>query len=329
MTAQSCNSFFIYQSINHFKEDIQMKLTTKTIPAALAVLMLLSACSAAVKQDGEGDRLTPPTTEKAQTEQPAPPETSEGTEQPEDTPADVETAESPSNGGGTITAPDGETLSLSDAECYPHSEGIDYYSFPQGYISFFDGEGIYNSIDDPDMFDAETWAFLGENKPAVESGTVKVTEGDTAGGMTVGATNFVCIDFNGEVSIGDANLIFLEGEMELTGYITQYTADDGYFSDGDIVFYPTELPEQFPVYWGAKWGVCAEKDFLIYTPIWFRAGNVEDYDFDTSCIPENHEVAPVKVTLSRIIYSDRSYLHNEIGGGMAMYSAEISSIQPA
>lgn len=308
-----------------------MKLTTKTIPAALAALMLLSACSATVKQDGEGDRLTPPTTEKAQTEQAAPPETAEQkTEQADDIPAAGGTAEAPSGDTDkTVTAPDGETLSLADAECYPTPDGTGYYAFPQGYISFFDGEGIYNSIDDPDMFDAETWAFLGENKPAVESGTVKVTEGDTAGEMTVGATNFVCIDFNGEVSIGDANLIFLEGEMELAGYITQYTADDGYFSDGDIVFYPTELPEQFPVYWGAKWGVCAEKDFLIYTPIWFRAGNVEDYDFDTSCIPENHEVAPVKLTLSRIIYSDRSYLHNEIGGGMAMYSAEISSIQPA
>lgn len=189
-------------------------------------------------------------------------------------------------------------------------EGFAYISNPSQFC--------YNSIDNADIFSADTLSFIGSPENELMQDFVRINVGDKVNGLTVSSAKTLFIDDDmglKETALGKyfrgCECTFI-GEMELTGYAC-ILKDDGYgVQAGDIIFAPSGSCN-LPV-------MCFEKDVDIgtyhtyYTGstnglTWFNAygqiflGNAQTAVADLSCLPSDGSFVRVNVVVKNISMS--------------------------
>lgn len=169
--------------------------------------------------------------------------------EPSTSPTETTVAEVPESEQKTVLweAPNGELFYKEDA-------------FPDGSLLAFDravyrpSTGVfYDSFTNPELFNLETYDFLGELIEYDESDWHCIQSGDTIKGYRVKkAKTLFNINDNGYLKedgyIPLSNSIVFEDDITLTGYLSYYPDDESlYIQGGDLFFLPDQSYEGMPL----------------------------------------------------------------------------------
>jgi|GEM_PF-2000847 len=295
---------------------------TKFFAAILAAVLLIATLTAC---GGENSGKEPPITEGT--------EISETSEVPETTGTSETQEEEMSEYAVEILGYtlDLETAELSDGDPYnatyasltPEEAFLRHQSDVETYQAYWSNEfaftrksmGVgYNSIDDPDFVNTETFELNVDPLPENTNELIKISVGDVIDGLTVTGTSFSYRhNATGETAIDKqyTTSFALDGEVTLTGYIGVACEEEGYIQSGDIFFYPDpEMAEKLPFSastFEEPVSLTWLNDFYIYTDIpRFTLGSIygEMYqDVDISAIPNDGTMNHVEIKLTDVGFS--------------------------
>lgn len=225
-----------------------------------------------------------------------------------------------------ITAPDGSTLSKSDAVWAQASQGGDTYAIGFDFSFMRYAKQIYNTtFQNPGLVNWETLEFNTDAGFVVDNPEYfKVTAGDKlANGLTVTSANF-WVNSAGEMLSSE---IVLDGEMTLEGVLYCYPETADYIDvAGDLVFFADTVKNEFVpvppmnVCFIEQWTDPAYECGIVYDGRQISFGNIAESSVDLSNLFTNSSYANVKVTMKNIRVAYR-----ENGGGLVY--AELCSAE--
>jgi len=202
---------------------------------------------------------------------------------------------------------------LTPEEALEKHNSDEFYHASWDFALFQPSMGVgYNSIDNPDFVDAETFE-LSVELPENTNGLVQVREGDVISGLTAKNVEFSYTYYtpSGWGDFTFSSNIDFDGEIVLSGYIGA-AEDEGefYVSAGDIFFYPDPSFAEILPLSQTLFGQSLESDFqwlgdfYVYTDVpRIRLGTLydEEYnDVDISAIPNDGTMKHAEVKLTDI-----------------------------
>ena len=203
-----------------------------------------------------------------------------------------------------------------------------YYRTNYGYTALFDGKS-YNSYDDPDKFDLDSWRCTEQCEPA-SGGFFMVNSGDNVGGLICTdayAEYFMNTEYSNNGSFGlMSSTVCFDGEIEVTGYVDRFDGNEGYVEEGELYFYPDgESWQELPVPYEASyyWTYLLKDGRLMYAPFRLSLGVVNDY----SALDLEHDIPQGSTVHMKCVLKDVQFKY--VNSNFGRYTISMATIVSA